>query len=154
MADRGGLMGGEAPSGTRRSLEFVSDPFAGSAAPTTPGRQIVGGEPLVSFSIASDAFAFEPAIFGAGDQERRHPDRGADHVARPRLVYSTDLSDDTADLKVLARITNLAGQSGALASFTASNFAMIPEPPSTLLGMAVYGALGALARRRRRDARR
>ncbi|MEO1679704.1 MAG: calcium-binding protein [Pseudomonadota bacterium] len=41
-----------------------------------------------------------------------------------RLVYSTDLSDATADLKILSRQTNLEGQDAidALARFTADNF--------------------------------
>lgn len=30
----------------------------------------------------------------------------------PRLVYSTDLSDNQADLKILARLLNLSGQAG------------------------------------------
>ena len=38
---------------------FDTDPFASSDALTTPGRQIVGGEPFISFSLASDVFAFE-----------------------------------------------------------------------------------------------
>jgi hypothetical protein len=58
----------------------------------------------------------------------------------PRLVYSTDLSDNMADLKVLARITNLEGQRDALPTFTASNFAVVPEPSSLLL-MVGAGAL-------------
>ncbi|HMF78060.1 MAG TPA: hypothetical protein VK604_20555 [Bryobacteraceae bacterium] len=44
------------------TFSFVSDPFAGSDALTTPGRQIVGGEPSISFSPASDVFAFDLAI--------------------------------------------------------------------------------------------
>src|SRR5215467_6688631 len=52
----------------------------------------------------------------------------------PRLVFSTDLNDKTADLKVLARMKNLNGQAGrdALPNFTASNFEIpstpVPEP--------------------------
>jgi len=51
----------------------------------------------------------------------------------PRLVFSTDLSDNNADLKVLARMLNLNGQAGrnALPNFSASNFTMtsgVPEP--------------------------
>jgi len=44
----------------------------------------------------------------------------------PRLVYSTDLSDNTADLKVLARLTNL--NSAALPGFTAANFRLLTVP--------------------------
>jgi hypothetical protein len=59
----------------------------------------------------------------------------------PRLVFSTDLDDSTADLKVLFRMTNLSDQADALSTFTASNFAFVPEP-STLMLLAVAGMLG------------
>ena len=158
---------------------------------TTPGRQIVGGEKFLDFSIATDVFAFEPTIFGAGDQVTFANDIagnlptsgvnmivlqttdndnnpatafGAGNAANliadqitvsspgffvyfnsgldlPRLVFSTDLSDNTADLKILARMTNLAGQSDLLPTFTSSNFAMIPEPSGFLL-LTVAGAIG------------
>src|SRR5256885_4438793 len=47
-------------------FNFATDPFAGSTALTTPGRQIVGGEPFINFSIASDVFSFDSAVFGIG----------------------------------------------------------------------------------------
>jgi len=75
----------------------------------------------------------------------------------PRLVFSEDLSSNTADLKVLARMLNLTGQTGidALPGFTAANFAITtsataPEPSSLSLFIQV-GLLGAcwyLVRRR------
>lgn len=192
---------GLAPQAGAVTFSFTTDPFQGTDALTTPGRQVVGGESFVTFSPASDVFAFDPAIFGAGDQilfanelAGNLPTSGVNVVVLrtldndanpatpfaagsaanliadrinvsgagffvyfnsgldlPRLVYSTDLGDNQADLKILARITNLAGQSGALATFTASNFAMIPEPSTALL-VAVAGAL-ALAGRGRRDVR-
>jgi hypothetical protein len=69
----------------------------------------------------------------------------------PRLVFSTDLDDNTADLKVLFRMTNLSGQPGGLATFTESNFAFVPEP-STLMLLAAAGMLwvGRTVVRRRR----
>ena len=72
----------------------------------------------------------------------------------PRLVFSTDLSDPTADLKVLFRMTNLGGQPGrdALPTFTAGNFlfAAVPEPGSILMmASGLVAALGLAARRRR-----
>jgi PEP-CTERM motif len=67
----------------------------------------------------------------------------------PRLVYSTDLSDNNADLKVLARMINLSGDEGrnAMPEFSARNFEFTtatPEPSSLLLIFAM-GALGACA---------
>jgi len=179
-------------------FSFQSDPFAGSTALTTPGRQIVGGEPSISFSPATDVFAFDPAIFAVGSQivfandlvgnlptgglnvvvlETFDNDTdattpfGAGNAANliadqittsgagffvyfnsalnlPRLVYSTDLSDNTADLKILTRMTNLVGQSGALQDFTAANFELIPEPRGVFLLIAAAGALWAITRRR------
>ena len=61
----------------------------------------------------------------------------------PRLVFSTDLSDSSADLKILARMLNLNGQSGrdAMATFAADNFEIAVPEPSTLsmIGVGVIG---------------
>ena len=188
------------------TVSFTTDPFAGSAALTTPGRQIVGNELFTPFFPASDVFSFDASIFGIGSISfsnnivgnlptsgvnvivLRTFDNDADpatpflagNVANllaaqitspgagffiyfnssldlPRLVFSTDLSDNTADLKVLARITNLTGQPGRdeLANFTAANFAIqTPEPASALLlisSSAFWACCRALRRRRLRD---
>ena len=182
------------------TFNFVTDPFAGSDALTTPGRQVVGNETFISFSPTSDVFAFDLARFGVSSLDVANnvisniPVTGANvvvletfdddanlatafgagnaanliaaQIAQPgpgffiyfnsglnlaRLVYSTDLSENTADLKVLARLTNLTGQVGrdALPSFSASNFTATPEPSSFLL-MVAAGALGACRYARRR----
>ena len=75
----------------------------------------------------------------------------------PRLVFSTDLSDPNADLKVLARMLNLNGPQGrnALQNFTAANFEItentaVPEPAT--LSMLGFGLVG-IARRFRRATR-
>jgi hypothetical protein len=190
------------------TISFVTDPFAGSDALTTPGRQIVGNETFVSFLTASDIFAFDPLVFGVGNQVLFANDVvgslptsgvnivvlqtldndsdpttafGAGNAANliadqitssgpgffiyfnsgldlPRLVYTTDLSENTADLKILARMTNLTGQGGrdALPTFTASNFAMlspIPEPSSLSLLAAPLALLASGHGLRRRRAR-
>lgn len=168
------------------TISFVTDPFAGSTALTTPGRQVVGGEPVVNFSIATDVFAFDPIVFGideilfANDVVESLPTTGVNVVVLqtldsdadpatpfgagnaanliaaqittsgpgffiyfnsglnlPRLVYSIDLSDNTVDLAVLARLSNLTGQPGQLPTFTEGNFALtqVPEPASVFLMM-------------------
>jgi hypothetical protein len=74
-----------------------------------------------------------------------------------RLVYSTNLSDEQGDLRILARLTNLSGQPGrdALASFTAANFQIVTTPvpePSTIVLLAsaavIWGGRRLSQRRR------
>jgi hypothetical protein len=80
----------------------------------------------------------------------------------PRLVFSEDLSNNTADLKILARMLNLTGATGmnAMSDFTAANFAITttttssasaPEPSSFAFFMSVsaFGVCWFLPRHRR-----
>ena len=46
------------------TIRFDTDPFAGTTARTTPGRQIVAGESFINFSIAQDIYSVDPAAFG------------------------------------------------------------------------------------------
>ncbi|MEN2786954.1 PEPxxWA-CTERM sorting domain-containing protein [Sphingomonas qilianensis] len=184
---------------------FDSDPFAGTTALTTPGRQVIGGETFITFDIANDLFVFDRSAFGlwggisfgtgtvsglptsglnvivVGDTDNdadlgtpfgagsaanllanRITSDGAGFfiyfnsaLDQPRLVFSTNLSEPTADLKILARLTNLAGNPGSLANFTASNFqfaAAIPEPASWVMMVSGFGLVGASLRRRARAA--
>lgn len=186
-------------------FRFDSDPFAGSTAPTTPGRQVVGGETFINFNIATDVFSLESGVFpGVGTQLHFVNDvvgnlptgnvnvvvlrtfdndanpatpfaagNAADLIAGqitapspgffiyfnqgldlPRLVFSPDLNDNTSDLKVLFRMTNLTGQAGrdAMATFTAANFQItaIPEPSAVLMVTTAGALLGGYAWRRRR----
>jgi hypothetical protein len=181
---------------------FNTDPFAGSTALTTPGRQVVGGESTINFSIATDLFLLVSPEFGVSspvqfvnDFAANLPTGGvnvivlqdtpvplnaglaADLIAAqittpgpgffvyfnsgldlPRLVYSTDLNDNTADLKILFRLGNLTGQGGrdALPTFSESNFAFaaVPEPSTALLTAGAFAFLaGWRARRRSRERR-
>lgn len=192
------------------TFTFGGDPFVGSTAPTTPGRQVVGGEPSITFSPPTDVFSFEGSFFAfvssigfANGEIASIPSAGtnvavlrtfdndanaatafgagnaanllAAQITTPgaglfvyfnsgldlaRLVYSADLSDNTADLKILARMTNLTGAAGrdAMQQFTAADFtfvaASIPEPATFLLlgsGAAFLACLRAGQRRTRRD---
>lgn len=181
-----------------------TDPFDGSDALTTPGRQVVGGELFITFDPTIDGFLIDPAAFApygfgptvsfVNDEIDGIPTSGANVIVLqtldndndtstpfnagtaanliadqvtasgagffiyfnqgldlPRLVFSTDLSDNTADLKIVARFTNLTGAAGqaALADFNAGNFQAVPEPETAL--MLIAGGI-MLARRLRRTA--
>ena len=171
-------------------ITFNTDPFAGSTALTTPGRQVVGGEPSITFDIATDVFSFDATVFGIDDtvsfanalapnlpvsglniivlqtlDNDANPatpfgaGNAADLIAAqitsagpglfiyfnsglnlPRLVFSTDLSENTSDLKILARMTNLTGQSSALATFESDNFQIVPAPEPSSLALAALTA--------------
>ena len=193
-----------AETASAATITLATDPFAGSAALTTPGRQIVGDELFSPFDIANDVFVIDPTVFGvsstvsfANDVAGNLPQTGlnvvvlesfdndgdtgtpfgagnaatliADRITStgpgffiyfnsgldlPRLVYSTDLSDPTADLKILVRLTNLTAQPGrdALPTITASNFvfATVPEPATLVLVGSGALVLSKIIRRRRR----
>ena len=190
-------------SANAASFTFGIDPFAGSTALTTAGRQVVGGEPFITFNVATDQFvlassAFGPYGFGpninfANDVIGNIPTSGNNMIVLrtfdddanaatvfgagnaanliatrltspapgffiyfnsaldlPRLVFSTDLNDNTSDLKIIARLTNLPGQAGrdAMATFTAGNF-VVPEPSSWALLLSLPVAIWSLRLRRR-----
>jgi hypothetical protein len=172
-------------------ITFNTDPFAGSAALSTPGRQIVGMELFTDFDIASDRFALDRRVFGfdgsihfANDLVGNLPPSGLNVVVLqtfdndgipatpflagiaanliaeqitapgpgffvyfnsnldlPRLVFSTDLSDNTADLKVLARLQNLTGADGraAIPTITSANFQAVPDTANSLLLFMMAG---------------
>lgn len=179
------------------TFSFLTDPFAGSNATVTPGRQIVGGEAFITFETSTDVFELFDiggGVLFANDIAANLPTSGVNVIVLesfdndadpatpfaagtaanliaaqittpgpgffiyfnqgldlPRLVFSTDLNDNTADLKILFRMTNLAGNSGALSSFTAANFVMTPEPSTFVLMSAagLFWACGYIVRRRR-----
>jgi hypothetical protein len=198
-----GLLAAGAAAAT---ITFDTDPFQGTTARTTPGRQIIANELFTTFDTATDNYALDSSVFGVNQINFANaaidavPHTGINTVvlettdndnnpATPfaagnaadllagqitdhgpgffvyfnsalnvaRLVYSTDLSDNTADLKILARMTNLTGQAGidALPTFSAANFnavsaqASVPEP-SDLVMMSAAAALWAFSAALRR----
>jgi PEP-CTERM motif len=186
------------------TISFDTDPFAGTTALTTAGRQVIGGELFTDFDVKHDVFQFDPAVFGVNSLSFANepiggiPNAGtnlavlrtfdndnnpatafgagqaanilADQITASgagffiyfnsgldlaRLVFSTDLSDATADLKILARLTNFTGQNGrdAMAEFNDRNFATTNVPEPATLGMFAVAAAGLLFARRRRAAK-
>lgn len=187
------------------TFRFDTDPFAGTTALETPGRQVVGNELFIdNFSVANDLFSFDPVVFGVASQVKFFNGLAAnlsigglnvivlqdtDNDNNPatafnagtaanliadridvagagffiyfnsslsvnRLVYSTDLSSSSADLKILARLTNPTGQAAidTLPTFTTKNFEIsaVPEPPmAPAIGAAACFGLLAIVRRRR-----
>lgn len=191
------------------TFRFDTDPFAGTNVLNTQGRQIVGGEDFINFSIPTDTFSLESTVFGVGNSVHlanasastiptsgvnvvvlqtfdndtnpltpfgagNAADLIADRITTsgpgfflyfnqsldlPRLVYSTDLSDHNADLKILARMLNLNGADGrnAISTFTAANFAItnasnpVPEPSTLpiLMGLGLVGMSWTILRRKR-----
>lgn len=179
---------------------FDTDPFAGSTALETPGRQVVAGELFIAtFDFDNDVIEIAPGAFGVDNEIRAFnglagdiPSTGfnlivlrtldADPVALgnqlaaptaanliaaridevgpgffiyfnsalglPRLVFSTDLSSNTADLKVVARFVDQAGLPDNLERF-GPQIAAVPEPATWAMMIAGFGLVGAAARRSR-----
>jgi PEP-CTERM motif len=193
-------------SANATTFTFNADPFAGSTALITPGRQVVGNELFIpNFNIATDVLAFDPPVFGlnrplsfasgtasafAGSNANFLVLQDVDADLNPlngilnnaglsanaiaasgvnpgagffiyfntalnlnRLVYSTDLSSPTADLKILARFTNQAGQDGvyALSAFRGSNIASVPEAGTWAMLVLGFGIVGSAMRSKRRN---
>lgn len=183
------------------TISFDVNPFTGSTALTTPGRQVFNGleRTLGSFDVGNDVFAFNANVFGLGTSltfvnalASGLPATGADVIVLQnsdndgnpatvfgagtaanlianalsadgdgffvyfnsalnvnRLVYSTNLNDNTADLSILARISSPAGQAAinALPTFRAENFAAVPEPSSYALALAALMGVAVVSRR-------
>jgi len=58
------------PAAHARTFTFDTPPFAGTNVLNTPGRQLVGGEDFVSFSITNDIFSMDSTVFGVGTPVR------------------------------------------------------------------------------------
>jgi hypothetical protein len=52
------------PAAHASTFTFNTDPFAGTNVLNVPGRQIVGGEDFLSFSIANDIYSMDATVFG------------------------------------------------------------------------------------------
>ncbi len=183
------------------TIRFDTDPFAGTTALTTPGRQIVANELFIpTFDLTRDRIELDPAVFGTHtplnifnglaqdipadadlivlrtlDADPATPGNqlaagtAANLIAAnvhdahpgffiyfnstldlPRLVFSTDLSSNTADLKVLARFTDETGDTGrANLDRFGPQIAGVPEPASWALMIMGCGLAGAALRRTR-----
>ena len=126
-----------------KSLQFIN---ALSANLPATGYNVVvlqDGAPLAA-PVAADRIAAQLTTSGPGFFI--YFNTGLD---LPRLVYSRDLGDNTADIAILARLTNLNGPTGfaRLPTFTAANFA-VPEPATVLLMSTAALALGLRRRSR------
>jgi hypothetical protein len=192
------------PAANAAVFKFEDQPFAGSTALETPGRQIVGNERFIpDFYILEDKLAFDPQIFGISNGiqlfngsadsvpgsgfnfivldtfdfdgdfsngNQLNAGQAATLIANavtqagsgffiyfnsgldlPRLVFSTDLNSSAADLKVLARFTGLAGDTGRalLPEIGARNVGNVPEPASWAMMLTGFGLVGTIARRRK-----
>ena len=121
-----------------------------AALPTGGVNVIVVQDPGMLAGLAANAIATQLTTPGPGFFVYFNT-----MLQMPRLVYSTDLSEPTADLAILARLPNLGGAPGfaAMPTFTAGNFAIVPEPATPIL-FALGCAFARAAARRRSKARR
>ena len=58
------------PAAHATTFTFKTDPFAGTNVLNTPGRQIVGGEDFLPFTIATDVFSLDATAFGVSGPVR------------------------------------------------------------------------------------
>ncbi len=109
------------------------------------------GDPLTPFGAGNAANLIAAQITQPGPGFFIYFNSG---LNLPRLVFSTDLSENTSDLKILARLTDFSGQPGVLPTFTQANFSVTSVPePATLLLMTTGGALWVSRRFRSRRTR-
>ena len=96
------------PAAHATTFTFNTDPFAGTNVLNTPGRQLIGGESFVNFSIANDIFAMDSTAFG---------------VAGPvRFVDSTTANLPTGGVNVVV-LQDFDNDANPLTPFGAANAA-------------------------------
>jgi hypothetical protein len=147
----------ETAFGMGNQIHFANGLF--NAIPSTGVNAVVlqstdnDANPLTPFGAASAADLLASRITDPGPGVFVYFNSSLDLA---RLVYSSDLSSNTADLKILARMLNLTGQKGinALPTFSASNFDIsgnqtVPEPSGIALmaGGVTLLVLSAIRRR-------
>lgn len=119
-----------------------------AALPSTGVNVIVVQDPGMLAGLAANLIAAQLTTPGPGFFVYFNT-----NMQLPRLVFSADLSDPTADLAVLARLPNLAGAPGfaAMPTFTAANFVItqVPEPASAMLVGLAFAMRAAVRRRTR-----
>lgn len=143
--------------GVGPSLSFLSD--------TAENLPAAGGNAVVLRTTDNDNNAMTPFLAGtaanliAGAIDTPGPGFFIyfnSILDMPRLVYSTDLSVNTADLKVLARMENLEGNPGSLVEFSQANFLITDVPEVSSVSTTLAGAaliVLAHVRKRHRTAR-
>jgi hypothetical protein len=119
-------------------INFANGPSA--SLPTSGINAIVLGDfgPPMAAALAADLIAAR--ITGPGAGLFIYFNTG---LGQARLVYSADLNDQTADLQVLARFTNLTNPA-AFATIAAGNLQIVSTPvpePGTLILVATAGLL-------------
>jgi len=145
--------------GVENTVNFVNAPAAN--LPTGGVNVVVlesfddDNNPLTPFGAGNAATLIANEITTSGAGFFVYFNQGLD---LPRLVFSSDLSSSTADLKILARMLNLTGQTGrdTLPSFTAGNFEIttadsttVPEPSNGFIILSGLGACWYFQKRKR-----
>jgi hypothetical protein len=94
------------PAALATTFTFNTDPFAGTNVYNTPGRQLVGGEDFLSFSIANDIFSLDSTTFGVGTSVHFVDSTTANiPTSGVNVVVLQDFDNDANPLTPLALVT-------------------------------------------------
>lgn len=136
-----------------QQLQFINTPS--SSLPATGFNLVVlqdsdnDNDPLTAFNAGAAANVIADRITADGAGFFVYYNSS---LMLNRLVYSTNLNVNTADLQILARINSPTGNAAiaALPSFVESNFQVVPEPSTGHLFAGASALLVALSRFRKR----